>query len=172
MSEIWKSILDYEGLYEVSNYGRVRSVYRYKRILKPMISNSGYERVDLFKNKNRKQFSVHRLVALTFIDNPEGKEIVNHKDENKLNNHMDNLEWVTNKENCEKLSYAVHITQGESLYNVIQSTRAVGVCSRLFQNCVKSLYGFVLFTGWAFQFGSGHKFAQRLCCSNTHILTP
>lgn len=101
MSEIWKSIPDYEGLYEVSNYGRVRSVYRYKRILKPMISNSGYERVDLFKNKNRKQFSVHRLVALTFIDNPEGKKIVNHKDENKLNNHINNLEWVTNKENCQ-----------------------------------------------------------------------
>lgn len=100
MSEIWKPIPNYEGLYEASSLGRIRSVYRYNRILKPMISNSGYARVDLFKNKNRKQFSVHRLIAMTFISNPEGKKAVNHIDENKLNNCIDNLEWVTHKENC------------------------------------------------------------------------
>ena len=96
----WKPIPNYEGYYEVSDSGKVRSVYRYKRVLKPMISTTGYERVDLFKNKHRKQFSVHRLVAMAFIENPDNKPFVNHKDENKCNNVVDNLEWVTHVENC------------------------------------------------------------------------
>lgn len=100
ITEIWKPIPKYEGFYEASNTGKIRSVYRYKKVLKPMISNTGYERVDLFKNKVRKQFSVHRLIALTFIDNPDGKPFVNHKDEIKRNNQSDNLEWVTHIENC------------------------------------------------------------------------
>lgn len=101
IGEVWKPVPDYEGFYEVSNTGKVRSVYRYKKVLKPMISNTGYERVDLFKNKNRKQLSVHRLVAMAFIDNPENKPFVNHKDESKTNNCVDNLEWVTHVENCQ-----------------------------------------------------------------------
>lgn len=100
LAEIWKAVDGYEGLYEVSNTGKVRSLYRYKRTLKPIISNSGYERVDLFKNKTRKQFSVHRLVACAFVNNPDNKPFVNHKDENKTNNHSNNLEWVTPEENC------------------------------------------------------------------------
>lgn len=100
ISEIWKPVPGYEGYYEVSNAGRVRSTYRYKRTLKPMISNTGYERVDLFKNGSRKQFSVHRLVAMAFIANPESKPFVNHKDETRTNNNADNLEWVTHVENC------------------------------------------------------------------------
>lgn len=100
MEELWKPIPNYEGYYEASNLGRIRSVYRYKRVLKPMISNTGYERVDLFKNKCRKQYGVHRLVAITFIDNSDDKPFVNHKDENKLNNRASNLEWVTHVENC------------------------------------------------------------------------
>lgn len=100
MVEIWRPIPNYEGYYEASNLGRIRSIYRYKRVLKPMISNTGYERVDLFKNRHRRQYSVHRLVAITFIDNSDDKPFVNHKDENKLNNRASNLEWVTHVENC------------------------------------------------------------------------
>lgn len=98
--ETWKPVHGYEGLYEVSSYGRIRSLYRYKKILKPMISNAGYERVDLFKEKKRKQFSVHRLVATAFVPNLRSLPMVNHIDENKLNNHAKNLEWVTAKENA------------------------------------------------------------------------
>ena len=71
----WRPIPGYEDLYEVSTSGQIRSVYRYRKVLKPMISNTGYERVDLFKKRVRKQFSVHRLVALTFIDNPDGETV-------------------------------------------------------------------------------------------------
>lgn len=97
---IWKPIVGFEGLYDVSSNGKVRSLYRYKKELKPMISNSGYERVDLFKDKKRKQFSIHRLVAEAFCEKQHGKNIVNHKDECKTNNCADNLEWVDHLYNC------------------------------------------------------------------------
>lgn len=75
------------------------SSYKNKRILKWIIANTGYAVVDLFKNKEQKRFSIHRLVAITFIPNPYNLPQVNHIDENKLNNCVSNLEWVTAKQN-------------------------------------------------------------------------
>ena len=96
--EKWKSIPNYDGLYEVSSYGRIRNVRR-QTYLKYRVNHAGYARVHLSKNCNVKDFSVHRLVAEAFIPNPDKKSTVNHKDENKLNNCVDNLEWLTVKEN-------------------------------------------------------------------------
>ena len=96
--ELWKDIPGYEGLYQVSNLGRIRSLYNYKRdgdnILKPRIKR-GYYTVGLRKDGVRKWHLLHRLVAGAFILNPDNKPQVNHKDENKLNNCADNLEWCT-----------------------------------------------------------------------------
>lgn len=92
MIEIWKDIKDYEGLYQVSNYGRVRSLKTYM-ILKPRKSNSGYFRVGLSKKGKHKWFLIHRLVATAFLSNPLNLPQVNHKDENKTNNKLENLEW-------------------------------------------------------------------------------
>ena len=97
MTEIWKDIKGYEGLYKISNYGEVWSVR--KRILLKKCETLGYHCVGLTKNKKRKHFKVHRLVANNFVDNPFNKPCVNHLDENKTNNHYSNLEWVTHKEN-------------------------------------------------------------------------
>ena len=97
MTEIWKDIKGYEGLYKISNYGEVWSVR--KRILLKKCETLGYHCVGLTKNKKRKHFKVHRLVANNFVDNPFNKPCVNHIDENKKNNHYSNLEWVTHKEN-------------------------------------------------------------------------
>ena len=99
IGEVWKPIPNYEGFYEVSNIGRVRSLYRYKKILHPSDTN-GYRTVELWKGKKRKRIGVHRLVAMAFIDNPDNKPFVNHKDETRDNNSVDNLEWVTHVENC------------------------------------------------------------------------
>lgn len=101
--EIWKDIEGYEGLYQVSDLGRVKSLIRYHntswRILTPRLQHNGYLMVTLSKNNIKNQISVHRLVAFTFISNPENKKCVNHKDGNKQNNTLANLEWVTNREN-------------------------------------------------------------------------
>ena len=70
IGEVWKPIPNYEGFYEVSNIGRVRSLYRYKKILHPSDTN-GYRTVELWKGKKRKRIGVHRLVAMAFIDNPD-----------------------------------------------------------------------------------------------------
>lgn len=106
MQEVWKPVSDYEGYYEVSNYGNVRSVDRivkvknyYRpirgRVLKHVLGNSGYLFVRLSKGNKVKQVDIHRLVALAFIANPNNYIQVNHKDENKLNNRVDNLEWCS-----------------------------------------------------------------------------
>lgn len=101
MNEEWKSIIRFEGLYEVSSEGRVRSLKWGKtRVLKPGKNRYGYLYVILCKNRENKTFTVHHLVASAFIQNPMCKTDVNHKDENKENNRVDNLEWMTRKENC------------------------------------------------------------------------
>lgn len=98
--EYWKYIKGYEGLYQVSNFGRVKSnKFGKERILKPFTNSTGYLLVSLCKDGKVKAFTVHRLVAEAFIDNPDNLPQVNHRDENKLNNNVDNLEWCTNEYN-------------------------------------------------------------------------
>lgn len=107
MKEIWRDVDKYEGSYQVSNLGRIKSVYRIdnnhhivkERILNQMKNWSGYMRVALSKNGKVKKHSVHRLVAKAFIPNPLNKPQVNHKDETRDNNCVDNLNWMTAKEN-------------------------------------------------------------------------
>ena len=98
--EEWRPVVDFEGLYEVSNMGRVRSLTRYKKVIKPIVTNSGYYQYQLWHNGTCRVGLAHRLVAQAFIQNPDNKSVVNHIDENKLNNSVDNLEWVSHVENC------------------------------------------------------------------------
>lgn len=112
--EIWKDIKGYEGLYQISDLGNVKSLPRTRiskiqknptkikeKILKLCIRSKNYKYYvcNLSKNGKGKNYTVHRLVAETFIENFENKTQVNHKDGNRLNNKVDNLEWVTPKEN-------------------------------------------------------------------------
>lgn len=106
MEEEWRDIKGYEGYYQVSNMGRVKRLkitgkdgrtYR-ERILAP-VYNTRYLNVSLCKNGTVTQHSVHRLVCMAFVENPNNYPHVNHKDENRLNNNADNLEWCTAKYN-------------------------------------------------------------------------
>ena len=105
--EIWRPVVGYEGLYEVSNTGRVRSLDKYDsmnrflrgRILRLFTDGLGYLRAQLYSNSKRKSFLVHRLVAQAFILNPDNLPQVNHRDENPSNDNVDNLEWCDGKYN-------------------------------------------------------------------------
>lgn len=123
MVEVWKDIIGYEGYYQVSDCGRVRSCERIVKdskctrvfngkILNPTESNGKqpYYYVSLSKSGKTRKKMVHVLVAIAFIPNPENKPQVNHKDGNPQNNHADNLEWVTNAENTQH-AYDKHLRQ-------------------------------------------------------------
>lgn len=98
-AEQWKPIGDFWNRYEVSDLGRFRNV-KTGQILRPFIDHQGYMIANLpFSEFGRKNLRVHRLVAMAFIPNPEAKKDVNHKDGNRKNNHLENLEWATRSEN-------------------------------------------------------------------------
>lgn len=114
MEEKWKEIPNFEGLYEASNLGRIRSIehirkngtneYKQKsKILKFNKNPNGYLQVRLSKNGIAKTYRVNRLIAMAFIPNYENKPTINHKDGNKLNNQINNLEWATHKEQTKHL---------------------------------------------------------------------
>lgn len=98
MIEEWRDIKGYEGLYQVSNLGRVYGIKR-QRFLNTVYDRNGYSSVKLTKNGIGKLLSLHRIVAINFIPNQENKPQVNHIDEDKTNNMVSNLEWTTAKEN-------------------------------------------------------------------------
>lgn len=120
MLETWKPVKSYEGYYEVSNLGRVRSVERtiliknnqyrkYKSVmLKPTLDTHGYMSVSLVRDNKAKTHTIYRLMAEAFIPNPDNLPCVNHKDGNKLNDDIFNLEWCTYSENI-KHAYKNHL---------------------------------------------------------------
>lgn len=99
VNEIWKAVVGFEGLYEVSNLGKVRSLKNKGSLtpkeLKLQKCYNGYRKVSLYSAETAKQYFVHRLVAEAFLPNTNGYSCVNHKDENRQNNSVDNLEWCT-----------------------------------------------------------------------------
>lgn len=97
--ENWKDVDGFVGLYQVSNLGNVRSVTRYKKVLKPYIDKDGYRCVKLKHNGKEKHGRICRLVATAFVPNPNGKPAVNHKDMTRTNDKAENLEWCTAAEN-------------------------------------------------------------------------
>lgn len=105
MCEVWREVSGYEGLYDVSNFGNIRSrnyrTWGITKNLTPKINNKGYLYVFLTKNKECKCKLVHRLVAEAFLENKAGLPIVNHRDANPFNNNVENLEWCTQSYNVD-----------------------------------------------------------------------
>lgn len=152
--EKWRDIPGYEGLYQASDLGKIKSlekyvnnrykdVYREERILKPSISKGGYKRVVLTKDGTKKYIAVHRLIAMTFIPNPDNFPQINHKDEDKQNNCVSNLEWCTCKYNT-RYSKAKKIIQYDLEGNYIkewdcikQVEEELNIKSNNLGNCLK-----------------------------------
>ena len=185
MEEIWSDIKEYESWYQISNKGRIRSVDRtvkckdgsirfYKgKVMTCVKDKDGYNCTGLSKNGIIKNYRVHRLVAQAFIPNPENKPQINHKDENPANNHVCNLEWVTNQEN---VNYGSHNEkQAKSLINhpilsnpvcqfdlngnhiktypsAAQAERDLNVASTQIGMCCRHKYGYKTCGGFIWEF--------------------
>ena len=140
LTEEWRDVAGFEGLYQVSNFGRVRSLkFGKEKLLKPVKNKDGYLQVTLYRAGEREQPLVHRLVANAFISNPLNLSDVNHKDENKKNNFVyiddfgkvdetkSNLEWMTRKQNINfgtrNQRVAEAMTNGKLSKAVLQFTK-------------------------------------------------
>lgn len=140
MQEIWKDIPNCKGMYQVSNLGNVRSFSNKKNgdLLKLSTNKHGYYTVCI-KGKN---VLVHRLVAIAFIPNPDNYNVVNHKDENKLNNNINNLEWCTSQYNFDYKTARLRqaISQGKpveqlTLDNIPIATYYSSACASFINGC-------------------------------------
>lgn len=160
-NEIWKDVVGYEGWYQVSNLGRVKSlprqvihgesiVNRSSKMLKQTINHKGYLMVTLCRNRHRKSFTTHRLVAEAFIPNPYNKPEVDHINTVKDDNRVENLRWATTWENIhnpisfDKLKRipvkGINIITGETiLLNSAYEGRKYGFHARLILNCARGL---------------------------------
>lgn len=146
--EIWKRLKEYSEDYEVSSKGRIKSIkYGRDRILKTHITTRGYEEVCLRVSGKSKHLAVHRLVAKTFLPNLENFPEINHKDENRLNNTIENLEWCTRKYNMEysklheKLRKAIirinPVTNERRIYDCIVNVKLDGYDDSAVSKCCK-----------------------------------
>lgn len=163
MKEIWKDIKGYEGLYMVSNLGRIKSIDRtviqqgreqkYSgRIIQPYVNNSGYLMVSISRGNNKKRFTVHYLVASAFIPNPHNFPQINHINENKLDNNVSNLEWCSIKYNINygTCTYRRAIKMGKGVarykkdgqlvdmyYSIHEACRKTGIARASISSCLK-----------------------------------
>lgn len=130
--EIWKDVKEYEGLYQVSNLGRVKSVRKNVIMSTPKNLKDGYLRVNLKRNGSQKQCLVHRLVATAFIENPNNLPFINHMNEDKCDNRIENLEW------CDK-SY--NVQYGTCIERISKALSKPILCVELgvvFDNAIKA----------------------------------
>lgn len=168
MKEAWKPVKGYENYYEVSNLGRIKSLARTvswknragnissrqdgEKIIAPDVLQTGYVRVKFRVGGIVKAYSVHRIVAEHFIDNPSGKPCVNHKDGNRTNNKVNNLEWCTYSENnlhewrvLGKKSYNSRkikcVSSGDVFNSVSDAAKYIGVCKQTLFNAMRNNNG-------------------------------
>ena len=165
--EEWRPVVGYEGLYEVSNYGRVKSIdyqgHKRELILKPS-KRPNYYGVNLCKNGIHKSYYIHRLVAIAFIPNPNNYPHINHINENVLDNSVENLEWCTAKYNCNygnhnhKNKIAQHnkpikcVETGVVYYSSRDAEKELKLNRVNILSCCKKKYGYKTCGGYHWEF--------------------
>lgn len=165
MKEYWRNIKDYEGLYQVSNHGRVKSLkYGKEKILKAGKNKKGYLYVVLCKYGVKKTFRVHRLVAEAFIPNPENKPCIDHINTDRTDNRADNLRWCTQKDNCNNEASLRHYSEAKKgdnnpLYGKFGAEH----------NCSKPIIGVNKKTGEEVRFPCAREAERLLGIDNSNI---
>lgn len=148
-NEVWRDIPNFEGLYQVSNIGRVKSLgnkrnHKEEMILKPSINIYGYYHISLNKKNKRYSYCVHRLVALAFLENPYNLKTVNHIDKNKLNNNVENLEYMSIGDNV-RYSLNKPVLKMDLQGNLIEEYPSINEagrrCNVFYQNIYKCCKG-------------------------------
>jgi hypothetical protein len=141
--ENWKDINGYEGYYQISNFGKIKSLPRVLKnrikketILKPSINNHGYVACGLTINKKYKRFLIHRLVAEAFIENTQDKPFINHINGIKDDNRIENLEWVTHSENV-KHAYDIGIKKSKNGKNHYAAKIVLNLENGIFYDTLK-----------------------------------
>lgn len=154
--EEWRPIKGYEGFYEVSSLGRVRSLDRvvkckngncqkfFGKIMKPRTNKDGYLTVALSMNNKQKSKQIHRLVAITFLPNPKKLPQVNHRDCNKQNNYVDNLEWCSCQENIQHALKTGVVKQGSEHHNAKLSKQQVQEIRAIYKPRSKEYNAYIL----------------------------
>lgn len=168
----WRDVVGYEGIYEVSKQGLIRRSFvkgvRVNRIIKPHITYGGYLRLCLCINGKRKQHSVHRIVAMAFIPNPSNLPFVNHKDENKSNNYVDNLEWCSESYNS-NFSFAKPVEQYRDgilvgIYlSQTEASKVTGVNQHCIGRCCAGILGSAGGYQWMFSNISRSELLKKKC---------
>lgn len=177
-TEIWKDIVGYEGLYQVSSLGNVKSLnYNHtgkEKVLSNVINSSGYCHVSLWKDKTKKVMKVHRLVAQTFISNPDNKDSVDHINGIRSDNRLENLRWTTPKENINYPLAKSHLHQSminnpklsKSVYQIDKTTgevineypstqeacRQTGISFQNISKCCRGIVGFKSAGGYIWKY--------------------
>jgi len=157
INEKWKDVIGYEGLYKISNMGKVYSIPRNGTkggILSPKKHN-GRHRIQLSKNNKLKTYGVHRLVAIAFIENKNNLPEINHKDENPINNYVDNLEWCTRKYN---INYKTRTARASK-------TKSIAICQYSLNGVLLNKYESAIVAETKYGFSSE---CICMCCKNKH----
>jgi hypothetical protein len=165
MKEIWCDIKNYEGLYQVSNFGKIRNNKR--RIIKQQINRDGYCCVGLYYDKQRKYFTVHRLVAQAFIPNPDDRKYVIHIDHNKQNNHMSNLKWMAASTNKPVYQFDRHGNFINKYKSMRQAAKQLNISDANICICANGITKTAFNCIWLFE-DDLDKLADKIKSANEH----